>query len=571
MGERKISLPQDLILSKLLAAARQFPESETVVHDAYGFEKSYPELLGDILQMRDTIREGLPVSAIDGQGILYETSKYIATLTRTSYEVLVAFFAIQSMGGVWVPLGSGVFPEEAEYILAKVKSTCLLVGRESTERAEDISSYIYKNGGSVTLTMLPIVCGSEPLSPMDIAINDTLHLDPAEPSMVMFTSGTTGRPKGVVLSRRLFADSEIAGPGRVAITHRPKNWLSGACELIDPVLRGKKLYAIKESMGGIRADAVLATFRDHRITDAEFTPALLRRMKNKLTDQIRAASNEEEERERLSSRYKDLTAITSTSGVAEPSTIDFWKSFTGLPFGNIYGSTELGGIAIGGYPVAKGSICTPLPGMEVKLSEGDSGEIYVKSPRMFLRYFGDEKATQGAFNEEGYYKTGDLGIFKDGEYIFAGRANTDYVQFCTYRFSTVDVESRLLDLPYISDACAVAVPSHNYKQLCAAIVQFQPDIKSTSQPDLAKIRSDLSSSLGVHMLPNLLRVLKDDEKLPRTISEKPIRRQILQEYFGVVNGAPPENLPLEVQRCEKPFVPSREPKAWERAGLQFAR
>lgn len=87
----------------------------------------------------------------------------------------------------------------------------------------------------------------------------------------------------------------------------------------------------------------------------------------------------------------------------------------------------------------------------MKLSEGDYGELCVKSPEMFTQYvchvkvlplmntnnaalnsyLGDNNATQAAFDDEGYFKTGDLGKFEDGEYIFAGRANTDCELYAT--------------------------------------------------------------------------------------------------------------------------------------------
>lgn len=63
------------------------------------------------------------------------------------------------------------------------------------------------------------------------------------------------------------------------------------------------------------------------------------------------------------------------------------------------------------------SIGLPLHGVMVKLSEGGTGEIRIKSPLIFSAYLGDEEATRAAFDEEGYYKTGDLGHFDGNKYI----------------------------------------------------------------------------------------------------------------------------------------------------------
>lgn len=100
-----LKFPHDPILVRLLIAAQQTSDSETIVHDALGFKKSYPELLTDILQTRDLLRARLPLPATNEQGILRGEFQYVAILSRSGYEFLVAFFAIRAMGGVCMPLG----------------------------------------------------------------------------------------------------------------------------------------------------------------------------------------------------------------------------------------------------------------------------------------------------------------------------------------------------------------------------------------------------------------------------------------------------------------------------------
>jgi malonyl-CoA/methylmalonyl-CoA synthetase len=99
------SFPNDPVLIALLSAARQYPGSEVVFHDVVGFEKTYPELLGDVLCTRDLIRARLPASALDENGLLSKETPYVALLTRTGYEFVVGFFAICAIGGAPMILG----------------------------------------------------------------------------------------------------------------------------------------------------------------------------------------------------------------------------------------------------------------------------------------------------------------------------------------------------------------------------------------------------------------------------------------------------------------------------------
>lgn len=100
-----LKFPHDPVLVKLLIAAQQTSDAETIVHDECGFERTYPELLGDILKTRELLRAGLPSSAMNEQCILCEKYKHVAILTKSGYEFVVAFFSIRAIGGVCVPLG----------------------------------------------------------------------------------------------------------------------------------------------------------------------------------------------------------------------------------------------------------------------------------------------------------------------------------------------------------------------------------------------------------------------------------------------------------------------------------
>lgn len=104
-GGKMLQFPHGPVLLRLFMAARQTSDSRTIIHDALGFEKSYPELLSDVLKTQELFRARLPPSAINCRGLLRRESQYIGILATSGYEFLFAFFSIRAMGGVCVPLG----------------------------------------------------------------------------------------------------------------------------------------------------------------------------------------------------------------------------------------------------------------------------------------------------------------------------------------------------------------------------------------------------------------------------------------------------------------------------------
>lgn len=104
MATRKTyKFPEDPLLVKLLIAAQNTSGSQSIIYDTYGFEKTYPQLLGDILHMGNLFRARLPPWAVNERGILREETPYVAVLVRSGYEFIVSFFAIRAIGGACMP------------------------------------------------------------------------------------------------------------------------------------------------------------------------------------------------------------------------------------------------------------------------------------------------------------------------------------------------------------------------------------------------------------------------------------------------------------------------------------
>ncbi|KAE8357698.1 hypothetical protein BDV27DRAFT_164283 [Aspergillus caelatus] len=215
-----------------------------------------------------------------------------------------------------------------------------------------------------------------------------------------------------------------------------------------------------------------------------------------------------------------------------------------------YGVTEAGGmISMLPRATSNSSIGRPLPDVQMKLSKGTAGEPLIKGLRTMKTYLNNEAATQAAFNKDGFYRTGDLAHMEGDEFIFDGRASSD----------SLKVEAALMALPYVVEVVVVAVPDPSCANQIAVVIR--PRVAAVANVSLNGVRSDLAHSLPVYTLPTKLRVLGEEETLPRSVSEKINKKETLRRYF--------EGNSAKVEACAPPQIKKNKPqKAWDWAGLQ---
>jgi malonyl-CoA/methylmalonyl-CoA synthetase len=127
------------------------------------------------------------------------------------------------------------------------------------------------------------------------------------------------------------------------------------------------------------------------------------------------------------------------------------------------------------------------------------------------------------------------------------------------------VEQSLGSLPYVSEACVLAIPDHEARELCAAVIRTT---RNSEKINLARVRSDLKESLPTYMLPAILRILKDDEEIPRTVSGKAIKKTICKEFFATTDWWPHNNPPLDVEYCGNMPLVDGEMTPWDWSGTQ---
>ncbi|OAQ99178.1 hypothetical protein LLEC1_01747 [Akanthomyces lecanii] len=510
------SFPQDPLLAKLLDAAKAVPESRIIIHDLYGLQKTYPELLGDILHTRQQLQALLPLKCFNEKGLLRDEFVYQAACTKTGYEFAVAFFAIRALGGACVPMDAAAALARRADTLNKANATCLLVDQGSVADVENTIDHVRQSSGR-SLSVVAISFSHSGVSPQSIEIAKNTELDPNGPGFVVFTSGTTGYSKGVVLRRYCFAAGPLEKGASAVVNYNASHWLGGTKNIIDGLLTCKTVFAINTPASS--AD-VLDKFKNYHITHFVFNPALLRGIKQLLLGE--GGEFTKEKKAEAMKYFGGITYFLSIGGLVDQDTVEFWTEVLGCPFQNRYGSTELGGLPTLGISKLKGSVGKIAPGVEVKLSEGTHGRLFIKSPDRFLCYLGDEEKTKAAFDEGGFYKTGDIAELQQDELIFHGRERDDCtVPLCSVFFpetntsadvvhdestiSAVEVERALMALGYFEEATVVALPVSESVQLCGAVVRPKPAHRA--EVSIGRVRSDLKGRLDETKRPVALRIL----------------------------------------------------------------
>ncbi|KAL7928917.1 acyl-CoA synthetase-like protein [Trichoderma chlorosporum] len=535
VGQEKF--PNDAIFTRLLRLSMEKPD--LVFHDDYGIDASYNDLIRDIIHMRRVLREQLPASSLNENGSLKKDTASVAFLAYSGYYFIVGFFAIVALGGVCVPLSTELSAEEAMFFVKKTKATSILTEASIFGMAQTIADHVKSQSGeALNLIQLSRASPKSDARSTGWGIDRESTSSPSTGCLVLFTSGTTGRPKGVFLPRQMFHFTATPADDVVYLASCPVHWVGGT-GLIDSVLNGEGLHMMKS---GSEPRDFWEILRNGRITDMSVSPTLLRRLMEYYDENICHLPSEE--REAYVTGSRSLRSVFTSGSMLNPSTAQRFTDLTGTQIRNGYGITEMGGGVMAtpeGAPILEGYIGRPFPGVTVKLSEGDHGEILTKSPTMFIGYFEDEEATGACFDDDGFYKTGDRAHRVGDDYYFDGRMSSDWLRFHEYTISVLELEQHLVNLPYISEAHVLTVRDHHAGGLAAALVRIckQNANEEERNINLQTIREDLANAGVVsYKLPTLLRLIPDGEQVPQTASGKAQKREALRKYFGIVEHLP---------------------------------
>ncbi|CAG8932828.1 unnamed protein product [Penicillium salamii] len=485
------------------------------------FRDSESDIEADYTQfLRDVYATQIGLLSVKSTGC--KDCPYVFLLNPCNYEFAVAAFAILATGLAVVPLAPAIMPEEAMHLMRMCRSTTLLMGSTTSEFGDKIKTHAATEGYLVDA--LPICTKSN--KPVETVIDENWDIEPSSPGMIVFTSGTSGPPKGVVHGRRLFYVTYEPDTKNVSLLSGPPQWVGGCLRILLHTLAGFCINIVPPD-----PKVIWERLRLGDITFMSNPPIMWGRLRDHFLQNLDQLPSSE--RDQYLHGMRNLRAA-NTSGSALPQPLGrFWREL-GRPLAVCYGATELGRICLmTSYdtdPDIQRCLGQTRPGMSVRLSDGDHGELEVKSPTIFSEYLNDPVATKNAFTADGFYRTGDCG-HKEGEnYVFDGRVSSDFIKFRGYRVPIIELETRLNEVPAVVEAFVVPVPDENFGFRVGVLIHF--DSKKADQTlCLQYIRSQLSENVPMFMMPTALRALGPDDTVPRTPSGKLIRKAAAEKYF----------------------------------------
>ena len=459
--------------------------------------------------------------------------RVLATLPNCP-EYLVLRFAVQRIGAVFVTCSSLYADDEIRYQLEASGAVLAIADVESAERVRAIAAAV-----NTVRDVLLVEPGRMEASAADVngwlrSCSDELSLpfpDVDALSMLMYTSGTTARPKGVMITHgnEMFASLSIANAFAYTRFERllhyfPLYHINGGLALLGPViLRGATLVMVPK----FSASTFSRTLVEERITMAAMNATHIKMLLNQ------PASPYDNQHQVYRAQFALPLDIERREA--------FSARFGGITLVEAYGLTEGMGICIAAPVDAlwkPGSAGLPLPGYAIRLVDDHGVEVATGEPGQLLLqcqsrhglcqgYFEDPQAS-AALLRDGWLHTGDVGMLDEDGYFYFLERDKDMIKRAGFNVAAAEVERVLLEHASVKEAAVVGISDEMREE---AIVAFVVAAGATA-PNARELREHCSSRLAPYKVPEFVATL---DALPENFLgkvEKKLLREMARERFG---------------------------------------
>jgi malonyl-CoA/methylmalonyl-CoA synthetase len=397
----------------------------------------------------------------------------VAYMVPAGAEYVAVQWGIWRAGGIAVPLCSDHPPFELARSLDDSGAEAIVCSAEGVSRLEPL---VDERGTRLLVSEAarPPVSDERPVRDGGLP-----EVEPGRRAMILFTSGTTSRPKGVVSTHAMI---------EAQVRSMLEAWEWEASDRILHILPLHHTHGIINALAcPLWAGATCRMQREfdaRRVWDtiAEGDITLFMAVPTVYVRLIAAWDGAESEAQR---RWTDgaarLRLMVSGSAALPARVFARWEEITGHRLLERYGMTEIGmGLSnpLRG-PRRPGTVGRPLPGVDVQLvdevghpvtDEGRPGEIRIRGPGVFREYWEQPQATREAFAGD-WFKTGDIAQLEGGYYRILGRSSVDIIKTGGYKVSAIEIEETLRTHPQVVDCAVVGVPDEEWgERVCAAVV-----------------------------------------------------------------------------------------------------
>jgi fatty-acyl-CoA synthase len=458
--------------------------------------------LGDLsLTFQQIDRESNKLArALSAKGIA--VGDRVAVWSGTNLDVVPLFAALAKLGAVFAPLNALVGSDEVSGTVRLARPSLLVADAERAASGASLASQLC----IPFAVMGELLEGARSEDEGDLAVPT---LREGDPHVLFFTSGSTGNPKGVVISHRVnflrsHPGSQLEPRGPMVCPFPLFHMGAWTIALQQWQARDRVVF-----LASADAASICAAVEQHQATRINGVPAVWRR----ILEYVDAGG------------VHDLSSIRLADTGTSATPLELLESIESLfPQAVVrvfYGSTEAGNVASLEHADIRrkpGSCGVPSPSSEVRI--GADGELMVRGPLLFDGYFGDLEATTAAL-VDGWYRTGDLAEVDESGYLtIVGRAG-DLIRSGGENVVPGEVEAALADHPALAEVAVVGVPDVRWGEEVCAVIVLRP---GSAVPALEELRAHCSGRIASFKQPRRLVVA---DVLPRTASTQQVQRRML--------------------------------------------
>lgn len=442
----------------------------------------------------------------------------IAFLLEPSFEYVVVQWAIWKAGGIAVPLCTQHPIASMAYVIEDTGAKMIIADQKYSTSAAELSK--------VTQTPWYMAEGFNSKSEVELP-----HIDIDRRAMIIYTSGTTNKPKGAVTTHKHIASQ---------ITTLVKAWEWSENDYILNVLPLHHVHGIVNvSLCALWSGACcefLPKFDPKKVWDKIALGAMTLFM-GVPTMYYKLISYWENSDKKMQVLYSETASkmrlMVSGSAALPVPVLEKWKEITGHTLLERYGMTEIGMGLSNPYRGERraGYVGQPFDGVAIRLvdaglgdvAEGEPGEILIKGPSVFKEYWNKPDATEHAFTADGWFITGDVAVLNRGSYKILGRKSVDIIKSGGYKISALEIEEVLRKHPDISDCAVVGIPDDEWGEIIAAAIITKSKLMNTEL-----LTEWLSEKLPSYKFP---RRYKTVSELPRNVLGKVLKPSVKEIFM----------------------------------------
>tara|TARA_B100000315_G_C14585895_1_gene593016 strand:+ start:2778 stop:4253 length:1476 start_codon:yes stop_codon:yes gene_type:complete len=438
----------------------------------------------------------------------------IGFLINPNIDYLCTLWGIWKAGGIAVPLSLSAKENELDHYISD-SAIKLIITSDSCQQKENIPD---KNNLDVK-------------NLEDLLLEDKSKLpdlSQERKAMILYTSGTTNKPKGVVCTHKnveaqisaLVEAWEWTKEDHIPL-FLPLHHIHGIINSLScPLFVGAKVTML----GPFDAEKICSEVASKNFTVFTAVPTIYFSLIEQLENSMDS---------KLTEGFREMRLMMSGSAALAPEIHKKWQQLTGQELLERYGMTEVG-MALSNKINGErrpGSVGVPLPGVEVRLeddkgktinNEGEAGQLLIKGPQVFQGYLNLPDKTKESF-KDGWFITGDVVMLERGYYKILGRDSVDIIKSGGYKISALEIEDVLLRNDKIKECAVVGIPDDKWGEIVATVLVIRKEAIQTEE-----IQKWCSSYLSDYKIPRRVMILENLPKNSMGKITKPELKEILK-------------------------------------------